>query len=518
MSESNTSVESTANALGATDDTTVSKVHELIELSRGKRTWPAESAKAAEEMMAAALLSPTSTQAELGNILSLLQDLPVAIVECLFEKHWPTIPADRKNQIVSEVLKLSSEKAQIRQAAIAEKIARSDRRSAAHILHRLISSGKKVGDGDFWPQLSKEKKDLLRGRFSNKEWVYFNELEEPAMRVLLAGFVEAMTEPDGGKKKKSQRPMYDFARWALSIVNHINIDGVDRQLVAKKVLATARDFPQEWKTELAKLAKLSGEMPPELTDRLSSQSVAGQQASTSLGKGALEVDANSTTAHQVAAETSDSSTTNELIPEDSKPASAFEESFRSAVTALVKRKQAEVKTRNFSIELLQNDVRYVESEVELLEKMLEALESSGSVKDQLESELQQITIKADGLQAEISRLEPELASTRKAQQSAEELSRSLADEKKRVQQALDEEKSSRAKERRDLEDEIESTAAVRLEGFKAQLARSLRPVFKNKRTTDDQEPSARLSEFLRSWLSQIETQLKQSGVDISKDG
>jgi hypothetical protein len=163
MSESNASVESTSNALHATDDTTVSKVHELIELSRGKRTWPAESAKAAEEMMAAALLSPISTEAELGNILSLSQDLPVAIVAWLFEKHWPTIPADRKNQIVSEVVKLSSEKGQIRQAAIAEKIARSDRPSAAHILHRLISSGKKIGDGDFWPQLSKEKKDLLRG-------------------------------------------------------------------------------------------------------------------------------------------------------------------------------------------------------------------------------------------------------------------------------------------------------------------------------------------------------------------
>jgi len=518
MSESNASVESTSNALRTTVDTTVSKVHALIELSRGKRTWPAESAKAAEEMMSAALLSPTSTQAELGNILSLSQDMPVAIVESLFEKYWPTLPADRKNQLVSEVLKLSSEKGQIRQAAIAEKIARSDRRSAAHILHGLISGGKKGGDGDFWPQLSKEKKDLLRGRFGNKEWVYFNESEEPAMRVLLAGFVEAMTEPDSGKRKKSQRPVYDFARWALSIVNHINIDGADRKLLARKVLETARDFPQEWKTELAKLEKLSGEMPSEMTGHLSSQSVVDQQAAANLGKGAREVDANSTTARQVTAEASDSSTTNELVPEHGQPASAFEESLRSVVTALVKRKQTEVKTRNSSIELLQNDVSYVESEVELLEQMLEALENSESVKGQLESELKQITLKADGLQAEISRLDPELASTRKAQQTAEELSRSLAHEKKKVQQALDEEKSSRAKERRELEDEIETTAAVRLEGFKAQLARSLRPVFKNKRTTDDQGPSARLSEFLRSWLSQIETQLKQSGVDISKDG
>ncbi|MCU1267565.1 MAG: hypothetical protein JWM21_3883 [Acidobacteria bacterium] len=515
MIESNVAAEPTSTAQVATDDTTLSKLHALIEVSRGKRTWPPESAKAAEEMMAAALLSPTSTQAELGNILSLAQDLPIPIVESLFEKHWQSLPADRKDQLVSELLKLTSEKSQTRQAAVADKVARTDRRSAAYILQGLISRGKKGKEEDFWPQLSKEKKELLRGRFGNKEWVYFDEPEEPLMRVLMAGFVEAMTEPDGGKAKKSQRPAYDFSRWALSNVKRISIDIADRELVTKKVKEIAKDFPQQWKTELA---KLTAEVPSEMTRRLPSPSDVDQRGVSNLDNVAPDLDETRTTAQQVTTDAlPDASTSEAPVPEAGTPDSAFEESFRSAVTALITRKQTEVKLRNSSVELLQNDVRYVTSEIELLEQMLQALENSEAGKDQLESELKQIRLKADGLRAAISRLEAELASTRKAQQTAEALSRSLAHEREEVQQALDEEKLAGASERRELEDEIERTAAVRLEGFKAQLARSLRPVFKNKRTTDDQEPSSRLSEFLRSWLGQVEAQLNQAGVDISKD-
>jgi len=515
MSDSNALTETIPTVHGWTDDTIVSKLHDLIEASPGKRKWPQEAAKAAEEMMAAVLLAPASTRAELGQMLALAQDLPIVIIEELFDRYWQTLSGDRREELVSELLTLTSDKSQARKAAIAEKIARTDRRSAAVILQGLISSGKKSKDQDFWPQLSKEKKELLRGRFGNRAWIDFDEPEESLMRILLAGFFEAMTEPESGKGAKSQRPAYDFARWVLSTVKRIRIDASDRQLMTNKVLEMGKDFPDQWRVELSALSR---EISSEVPHRLFSPSI-NREVAPGLVEDTPKVEEIRSPAEPVAPVALPEGSNSEVPVSHSPNQSAvLERTFHSAVDELVKRKRTELTIRNSSIELLQNDVHSVESEVQLIRELLKAFENSQMAKNDLESELRQIRLKADGLQAAISLLEPELALTRKAQTTAEDRSCSLSKEKEEVQRALDEEKRSRAHDRRELEYEIERTASVRLEGFKAQLSRSLRPVFVNKRTTDDQEPSARLSEFLRSWLAQLEAHLVQAGVDISKDG
>ena len=189
----------------------------------------------------------------------------------------------------------------------------------------------------------------------------------------------------------------------------------------------------------------------------------------------------------------------------------------AAISSLIERRLSEETEWHAFIENLQTNRGSIKGDVELLRQIVEELENNHAVRNKLKSELKEAKLKSEGLEVAISRLESELGAAHKTLVATQDDCRMLADQKLALQTALDDEKRLRAIERDELEQDIERTASTTLEGFKAQLTRSLRPIFLNKRTTDDQEPSSRLSEFLRSWFAQIEQQLKAMGVDISKD-
>ena len=481
-------------------ETVAERLHEFIERFRGKRTWPSDEAKIAEELVAT-LVSTSLTEAQIDSLLSLTSELPLSIVESAFEKNWSGIETKRRQLIIVQLLKQTSDKMQTRQAAIAEKIADQDRQSAAQIIEGLILNSRRGKDHEFWPQLTKEKKELLRSRFGQKGWVYFNEPNESLMSVLLAGFTEAMSDTEAFKNKKSQRPVLDFARWALSIMQRVPLADADRNLVTKKVSEICEEFPQEWKDELARLAgplmhtSTTGESQTTapITEKLQDPSTGALgTASTPLG-----VTPKSTVGSEAKA--------------DPKP------TLQSAISSVIERRKHEQQNLIALVDILQTDSVAINGDVELLGRILNELENNRKARESLRSQLDETISRSEGLQAAISRLESELDAVQKNLMTTQDDCQLLAEQKQKLQAALDEEKRGRASERSELEEAIQRTASGSLAGFKAQLARSLQPILLNKRTTDDQEPSARLAEFLRSWLNQIEGELKRMGVDIAKD-
>ncbi len=466
---------------------TLSRLHALIERVGGLKKWSPDTAKAAEELLAKVVFSEVSDSKEQGSALSLAQDLPIPVIESVFEKHWPAFSEDRKAGVISELMKLNSDRSVTRQVAVAQKIAQFDKLSAAYILQELMVGFKKGKTENFWPELSKEKKELIRGRFGTREWVYFNLSDERAMRSLLAGFVEALTEAQPGKvNKKTQRCTYDFARWALSTLRRVGVDDVIRQLVKERVMRIAQAFPIEWKKELDAIAS---DMPTNGSPKSGTNDSPIRDTDSSI---------QTTTSFPVA---------------PSPDALPSELTTHSVALALIERKRAEVAQRRTSVELLQNDITLVEDEVDLIQKLLHEAEiAQGS-----NVELQQARLEIDGLKSAISRLESDLASSRSAHQSARERSGSLSIRNEELERALEQERTARAAERRELEEEAERLIGIKLDGFKSRLAKSLDPIFRNKRKTDDQEPTSRLSEFLRSWFDEIDDHLKKLGVHLSKD-
>ena len=462
---------------------TLSKLHALIESVGGLKKWLPETTQAAEELLAEVIFSEVSGPREQASGLSLAQDLPITVIESVFEKHWPNLPEERKGGLIRELMKLNSDRSLTRQVAVAQKVAQFDRHSAAHILQELME-GTKAKTGDFWPGLSKEKKELIRSRFGNREWVYFNLPDELAMRSLLAGFVEALTEVQTAKAtKKSQRSVYDFARWALSTLKRIRVDDATRDLVRERVMQVAADLPIEWKKELHTIAS---DIP-------------------------MSDDSDSEAREARLRDTSDSATQSATsIPAASPGALSHELTPRAAAVALIERKRAEVAQRRASAELLQNDIGSVDGEIGLIRKLLDDAELT----EALSAELEQVKRQVDGLKSTIGKLESDLASTRAAHVAAAEASSSLTFKNDELKKALAEERNARAVERRELEEEIERTVRIKLDGFRERLGKSLRPIFKNKKKSDDQEPTSRLCEFLRGWFDEVEEQIIRAGIQL----
>src|SRR6266700_3026804 len=117
---------------------TLSKLHALIESVGGLKKWLSDTTRAAEDLLAEVIFSEMSGPREQGSGLSLAQDLPITAIESVFEKHWPTLSEERKGGLICELMKLNSDRSLTRQVAVAQKIARSDRQSAAHILQELM--------------------------------------------------------------------------------------------------------------------------------------------------------------------------------------------------------------------------------------------------------------------------------------------------------------------------------------------------------------------------------------------
>src|SRR5262249_31948610 len=134
----------------------LSQLHALIESVGGLKKWTPETEREAAELLANLLFSEMAESSQQGNALSLAQDLPVPVIDSVFEKHWPGLSDDRKGGLISELMKLNSERSVKRQLAIAQRIAQYDRGSAADILEKFIGGSKKSPPEDFWPKLSKE--------------------------------------------------------------------------------------------------------------------------------------------------------------------------------------------------------------------------------------------------------------------------------------------------------------------------------------------------------------------------
>lgn len=452
---------------------------ELVTLAEANRSvnlskWPADISKEAERLLSEALFEETAGPDAVRSAIALTQDLPLVAVESAFAAHWPVLGPERKDLLLSELTKHNSSKWLTRQAAVAEKIARADQQAAAHILHSFVSGGKAGKDGEgFWPNLSKEKKELLQSRFllSDGGWVSFEADDERVTRSLLAAFIEA-ADPQVFKKAKGTRPLYDFTKWAAATQKRLDLKEQARAEIKSRVVELANQLPsEEWKKEVRAL--------------LSADDV------------------------HVVRDGSRIEEARPVAPSGQSPTGAEQHAHEGEPVASPLTPPQEL-VRGTSRTLAD----MARESVALAERLADAVAVLEREKSELEAELHQTKKRNEGLQSDNAAREARLSAAEEAAErsraAAESLGARLAD----VTSELERERAACADERRELEEEAARSAEVKLNGLRSKLGHSLRPVFENKKSTDDQEPSLRLAEFLRRRFDELEERLADAGITL----
>ncbi|HEX8494412.1 MAG TPA: hypothetical protein VF658_16330 [Pyrinomonadaceae bacterium] len=493
MNEDNSEIQHQAaggqRALNGEEAGVLSELVALAEANRSLRNWPANSVNKAEGLLSEALFGRAAGPDAVRSAIGLVQELPVAAVEAAIAAHWPTINQERKDLFLSELTKHNSSKWLTRQAAIADKIARADQQAAAYIIHSFVSGGKagKGSDG-FWLNLSDEKRKLLQNRFllSEEGWIDFEVEDERVERSLLAAFVEAATDPQVVKKAKSKRTLYDFARWAAMAQKRLDVEEQARAEIRSRVTELANQLPtDEWKKAVNVLLSADG-------------------GHVSQGAGATEH------ASPVAPPAHQTANTEQL--ERRSATDAANAASLPMTSQMLTLGQAGGLT-NFAKVLAERS----REAASLADRLAAAVADLEQEKSELEAELYQTKRRNEGLQSDTAareaRLSAALDELEKARAAAESLSAQLG----RVRSELEGERAARTEERRALEEDAGRRIEVKLNGLKWKLAESLRPVFDNKRNTDDQEPSPRLAEFLRHWFDELESRLAAAGVKLGND-
>lgn len=479
----------------------------LAEANRALRTWPPDAIKKAEALLSEALFGGASMPDTVRAAVRLVQDLPVAAVESATASHWSALDQERKDLFILEVTKNNSSKWLTRQAAIAEKIARADQQAAAYIIHSLISGGKAGKDGeDFWPNLSKEKKELLQSRFllSEDGWVYFKVDDERVVRSLLAAFVEAAADPQVIKKAKSKRTLYDFARWAATAQKHLGAEEPARAEIRSRVTELANQLPtDEWKQAIRALLDAGNEHVSQAAGTLDPALPYARAVHQSADLEHPE--------HRDALGTANAT----ALPTTPQASTAEQpQNLTTLAKVLAERSREGASRWRAAVDSFADELSAAQEIVSLAERLAAAVVNLEREKSELEAEMDQIRRRSEGLQSDNAAREAGLSAALDELAKARAAADSLGAQLEEVRSELEGERATRAEERRALEEDAGRRVEVKLSGLKWKLAESLRPVFDNKRSTDGQEPSPRLAEFLRHWFDELEARLAAAGVKL----
>ncbi len=488
----------------------------LIKANQGVKNWPPPLVKEAEALLTKALAGDSARLEEMSCLIGLAQELPVGAVEAAVAGSWPSLSQELKEKMVSELLKYNSKRGLPRQVAVAEKIARVDQQAAARILYSFVTGGKTVRSESAQTKLSDEKRGMLQNRFllSEEAWVFFDVPDEQVMKVLLVAFIETATHPQATRNKTGNRSLYDFARWAVSVQQRLEFDEALRQEIRGRIRALANELPEMWKKEIHTLVNdLADEDVAPLAQVITQVE---HHSSDDANHGSMTSDAqkHSRNPTEIAATSSPTQMTTppsppllkERLPDDAEPASALVISLREGITR-----------RRTLIDSLQEETYARQESLTLAERLAASLARLERDKVALESELETARKQMRGLQSENEAQQAKLSLMQGEIDKVRAVAESRGEQLETVCRDLERERTERANERRELEEDAGRMVEVKLNGFKWKLGQSLRPVFDNKRSTDDQEPSPRLAEFLRHWFDELEAHLTTAGVKLGQD-
>jgi chromosome segregation ATPase len=184
---------------------------------------------------------------------------------------------------------------------------------------------------------------------------------------------------------------------------------------------------------------------------------------------------------------------------------------------LTKRRQDEIERSLSTLDSLQSDIEYAQAEVEFIKGLGISLQRSEVEKVNLQEQLNNHEETISGLREANERLQSMVSQYK---QRIEEVETELSLFREKAE-ALDNElaqvKTTREEERKEFADEIERQIKFKVDGFKGKLRTKLFPIFNNKRSTDDQQDSAELTRFLRQWFRELENELKEAGIQLTRD-
>ena len=488
----------------------------LIKANQGVKTWPSPLAKEAEALLTKALAGDSARLEDVSSLIGLVQELPVGAVEAAVAGGWTSLRPEFKEKMVSELLKYNSKRGLPRQVAVAEKLARMDQQAAARLLDSFVTGGKTVRSDSPQTKLSDEKRGMLQSRFllSEEGWVFFDVPDEQVMKTLLIAFIETATHPQAIRNKTGSRSLYDFTRWAISVQQRLEFDEALGQEIRGRIRALANELPEVWKKEIHTFVNdLVGEDVAPLAQVMTQDE---HHSTDDVNHGSKTSDAQKQSRNptEMAATSSLTQPTTppsrpllkERLPDDVEPASVLVMSLQDGITR-----------RRTLIDSLQEETNAWQESLTLAKRLAASLARLERDKVAFELELETARKRIRGLQSESATQQDKLSLMQEEIDKVRAVAESRGEQLETVCKDLERERMERANERRELEEDAGRMVEVKLNGFKWKLGQSLRPVFDNKRSTDDQEPSPRLAEFLRHWFDELETHLNAAGVTLGQD-
>lgn len=479
------------------DDTPTASLGAVIEEAREKK-WTVPLNKKAEELFTEVL-----RREPMETVMAVGAELPAGIFENVVKQNWLKLkPADRE-EFVSELGKLSTEKGALKQVAAAENIARSgdgeDRRLAAELLYAIVGPAGAEG-----VKLPKYKAEPLQRRFllTTSDWPKPWCEDADKMRALLAAFV-AVADPKLLRGSKSKAPLYGFARWAGAVIGMLPPGEPAREDLIGKVMTIGSGLP-EWEDQFRKATPATG---------------IGTTGTSAAGAGGQEAWGGDAQRHDEPVKIAEPLVEGRATPDGTPPPGAPSPSdpVSPPVSAIDGRASAADTARPTSdpAARLLESIEAIKAGLGLIEQLNRSLGEERARNARLESSLSEAEGQVTGLRGANAALE------QRAEEAARQLTavRGEANEYKAeagsIRAALEEERAGRADDVKRFSEQIDREKQYVLSGFKGKLAGALRPVFNNKRTTDGLELSPELAGFFRRWFDEVEEKLRASGIQIS---
>lgn len=452
-------------------------------------------------------ISDSTSPKTIKKATDIILEADTSVVEAFFGVNWGNLSVDNKNLILKVLLSVTNEKRVLRQAIAAQSIADLDKESASKLVFHIINDGKEKLDKEKLPSPVKYKEDFLRRFFFSPEtkWISFESSNEEILKGLILYFVGlANNENNFGTGKSILFPL-NFARWVIRTLNKINLSSESTEFVERYLVKLLNKLPDKAKIELQELWDKNKDNSEQ---SIVKEKTAGSFRTDETSNNQKIVDKSETIPAQV----------NKIPAQVNKKREQYNKQKQikadNKTTANKDTQTSKDKTESTAENLLEEkQKRFAQLDLEI--KVLTDLISE---RDGLRNETKFIKQKLDSANDELEVSEDKIKSFRN---KVEELDNNLRVTTKERDDIFNSEKelsNQLLETRKNLESKTKIIEDIRskfsekskrkihneLESFKSKLRQKLHPVFENKRQTDDNSDSEKLSGFLRRCFNQIE--------------
>lgn len=422
---------------------------------------------------------------------------------------WKGLPLEAKEKVLAAARDSHGKKATEQRVALAHAIAVADADAATDLLQHALADK------------AQARQSISKVWFvESRGWIGLGALKMGEADGILHALIDVASNPSlfaemknktKGGYASAERKLYDFSRWAMPALAHLPNNESDKQAKVQRLIALSKDWPEEWRNEMKRLADAAS---TPLTNEREKQSpapdaiIAWETENQAPAPEAVTVETALAEAPKEPADDNHSQLVQHpaptSTPEPQRVPQAFEEDMLINQARLL-------------IGLREEEIAQKQAEAATLTRLVTTLLTTREENARLKRQLSNAEERFTELQNSNAQLEASLTRAERLRQEAEMIAARLGEEAELLKKELGAEKAARADEQRWTAEQIERETKYELNGFKERLAAKLAPVFIQKRHTDLQPTDAELAEFLRRWFQDVEDKLQEQGISLRKD-